>query len=381
MGEVIVSLNSKLQIPNLKQIPNPNVQITKTSLFEIHQGIRNTFEFWILRFICNLACLREAASAKAGAWSLVLARMLSVQTTNLTKRFGPLTAVKNLNLEVKAGEIFGLVGPDAAGKTTTLRMLCGILPPDEGEARVAGYDIRREVELLKEKVGYLPQRFGLYGDLTVIENVHFYADLYQVPKKIRKGRIERLLRFANLEPFVKRKAQDLSGGMKQKLGLISALIHTPEILLLDEPTTGVDPLSRRDFWMILYDLLKEGVTILFSTSYLDEAERCSRIGLIYQGELMIADTPASVKTQMRGTILELRMEDHQEGMKILEKTGSFRSIVLSGDKIHVFVDDPLKGEKLIREVLRSERREVENLTEVRPSLEDVFVSMVKEKKG
>jgi len=229
-------------------------------------------------------------------------------------------------------------------------------------------------------VGYLPQRFGLYGDLTVIENVHFYADLYQVPKKIRKGRIERLLRFASLEPFVKRKAQDLSGGMKQKVGLITALIHTPEILFLDEPTTGVDPLSRRDFWMILYDLLKEGVTILFSTSYLDEAERCSRIGLIYQGELLIADTTASVKARMRGTILELRMEDHQGGMKILEKTRSFRSIVLSGDKIHVSVDDPLKDEKLIREVLRSERMEVENLAEVRPSLEDVFVSMVKEKK-
>ena len=305
--------------------------------------------------------------------------MLSIQTINLTKTFDSMTAVNRLNLEVKAGEIFGLVGPDAAGKTTTLRMLCGILPPDEGEARVAGYDIRKEAERLKEKVGYLPQRFGLYGDLTVIENVHFYADLYQVPKKMRKGRIERLLRFANLEPFVKRKAQDLSGGMKQKLGLISALIHTPEILFLDEPTTGVDPLSRRDFWMILYDLLREGVTILFSTSYLDEAERCSRIGLIYQGELMIADTPASVKTRMRGTILELRMEDHQGGMRILEKTGSFRSMVLSGDKIHVFVDDPLKGEKLIRDVLRSEGMEVETLAEVRPSLEDVFVSMVRSK--
>jgi ABC-2 type transport system ATP-binding protein len=169
--------------------------------------------------------------------------------------------------------------------------------------------------------------------------------------------------------------------MKQKLGLISALIHTPEILFLDEPTTGVDPLSRRDFWMILYDLLKEGVTILFSTSYLDEAERCSRIGLIYQGELMIADTPASVKTRMRGTILELRMKDHQEGMKILEKTGSFRGIVLSGDKIHVLVDDPLAGEKLIREILRSEGMELENLVKVRPSLEDVFVSMVRNKKS
>ena len=188
-----------------------------------------------------------------------------------------------MNLEVKTGEIFGLVGPDAAGKTTTLRMLCGILPPDDGEARVAGCDIRSEGEALKEKVGYLPQRFGLYGDLTVLENIHFYADLYQVSRKKRGERIERLLRFANLTPFGKRKAQDLSGGMKQKLGLICALIHTPHILFLDEPTTGVDPLSRRDFWIILYDLLKEGVTILFSTSYLDEAERCSRIGLIYQG--------------------------------------------------------------------------------------------------
>src|SRR3972149_4013670 len=251
--------------------------------------------------------------------------MFSIQTTNLTKTFGSLTAVKDLNLEVKPGEIFGLVGPDASGKTTTLRMLCGILPPDGGEATVAGCDIRRETESLKEKVGYLPQRFGLYGDLTVLENIHFYADLYQVPKKSRTGRIERLLQFANLKPFGKRKAQDLSGGMKQKLGLICALVHTPEILFLDEPTTGVDPLSRRDFWVILYDLLKEGVTILFWTSSLDEAERCSRIGLIYQGELMIVDTPSGVKAQMGGTILELRMESHQRGIKILEGIELFRS--------------------------------------------------------
>ncbi len=208
--------------------------------------------------------------------------MLSIEATDLTKSFGALTAVRRLNLEVRAGEIFGLVGPDASGKTTTLRMLCGILPPDDGDARVAGCDIRSEAELLREKVGYLPQRFGLYGDLTVLENIHFYADLYQVSRKKRGERIERLLRFANLTPFGKRKAQDLSGGMKQKLGLICALIHTPQVLFLDEPTTGVDPLSRRDFWVILYDLLKEGVTILFSTSYLDEAERCSRIALIYR---------------------------------------------------------------------------------------------------
>ncbi len=305
--------------------------------------------------------------------------MLSIQTTNLTKTFGSLTAVNRLNLEVKTGEIFGLVGPDAAGKTTTLRMLCGILPPDDGEARVAGCDIRSEGETLKEKVGYLPQRFGLYGDLTVLENIHFYADLYQVSRKRRGERIERLLRFANLIPFGKRKAEDLSGGMKQKLGLICALIHTPHILFLDEPTTGVDPLSRRDFWIILYDLLKEGVTILFSTSYLDEAERCSRIGLMYQGDLLIADTPSAVKAQIGGTILELRMENHQKGVKVLEGVKTLRSLVLSGDKIHALVDDPEEGERMIRGRIREAGMEILDLTVVRPSLEDAFVSIVQEK--
>ena len=258
-------------------------------------------------------------------------------------------------------------------------MLCGILPPDGGEAMVAGCDIRRETESLKEKVGYLPQRFGLYGDLTVLENIHFYADLYQVPKKSRTGRIERLLQFANLKPFGKRKAQDLSGGMKQKLGLICALVHTPEILFFDEPTTGVDPLSRRDFWVILYDLLKEGVTILFSTSYLDEAERCSRIGMIYQGELLIADTPAVVKTQMIGTILELRTENNQRSMRMLEGVESIRGFVLSGDKIHVLVGDPQEGERVIRDVLKAKGMSILDLMAVRPSLEDAFVSMVREK--
>jgi ABC-2 type transport system ATP-binding protein len=306
--------------------------------------------------------------------------MFSIQTNHLSKSFGILTAVKDLSLEVKTGEIFGLVGPDASGKTTTIRMLCGILPPDGGEAKVAGFDILREAESLREKVGYLPQRFGLYGDLTVLENIHFYGDLYQVPKQKRKERIERLLRFANLEPFGKRKAQDLSGGMKQKLGLICALIHTPQILFLDEPTTGVDPLSRRDFWIILYDLLKEGVTILFSTSYLDEAERCSRVGLIYQGDLMIADTPSAVKARIGGTILELRVENRQKGMKLLEDVKLVQSLVLSGDKIHILVDDPQKGEKVIRDILKGQGMEILDLLVVQPSLEDAFVSIVQKSK-
>jgi ABC-2 type transport system ATP-binding protein len=305
--------------------------------------------------------------------------MFSIQTTNLTKSFGPVKAVNHLNLEVKTGEIFGLVGPDASGKTTTLRMLCGILSPDEGEAVVAGCHIGKESEALKDKVGYLPQRFGLYGDLTVLENIHFYADLYTVPRRGRKERIERLLRFANLEPFGKRKANDLSGGMKQKLGLICALIHTPQVLFLDEPTTGVDPLSRRDFWVILYDLLKEGVTILFSTSYLDEAERCNRIGLIYRGELLEADTPASIKTRMGGTILELRTEDNPRSLQIVEEVQSVRSAVLSGDKIHILVEDAEKGRKVIREVLRAREMKILDLLPVRPSLEDAFVSIVRRK--
>jgi len=305
--------------------------------------------------------------------------MLSIQTNHLTKSFGKLTAVKDLTLQVKTGEIFGLVGPDASGKTTTLRMLCGILPPDGGEATVAGYDIPKEAESLREKVGYLPQRFGLYGDLSVLENIHFYADLYGVTQQKRRERIERLLRFANLEPFGKRKAQDLSGGMKQKLGLICALIHTPQILFLDEPTTGVDPLSRRDFWIILYDLLKEGVTILFSTSYLDEAERCSRVGLIYEGELLVVDTPSAVKAKMRGKILELRTENNQKSIRLVEGIGLLRGLVLSGDKIHALVDDPEDGEKVIREVLKEKGMEVLGLSIVRPSLEDAFVSIVEER--
>ena len=309
----------------------------------------------------------------------MLASMLSIETTNLTKTFDSVTAVNQLNLEVKTGEIFGLVGPDASGKTTTIRMLCGILPPDRGEARVAGCDIRKDTESLKEKVGYLPQRFGLYGDLSVLENIQFYADLYQVPGKERKDRIDRLLRFADLAPFVKRRAQDLSGGMKQKLGLICALIHTPEILFLDEPTTGVDPLSRRDFWVILYDLLKEGVTILFSTSYLDEAERCSRVGLIYQGELLIADTPSAIKNRMGGAILELRMKDHQKALKLLEGIPLVQNAVLSGDKVHILVGNPNEGERAIRQALAAKDMEIWSLSPVRPSLEDAFVAMVRSK--
>ncbi len=227
-----------------------------------------------------------------------------IKTKDLTRKFGDVTAVNGLTLEVERGEIFGLVGPDGAGKTTTMRLLTGILEPTSGEAQVGGYDVVKESEKIKENIAYMSQRFGLYGDLTVMENINFYADIYCVPKKERPQRIKRLLDFSNLTPFKDRLARNLSGGMKQKLGLACALIHTPKILFLDEPTNGVDPVSRRDFWQILYQLLKEKVTIFYSTAYLDEAERCKRIGLIHKGRLLRCDTPSNIKKEKNARTLE-----------------------------------------------------------------------------
>jgi ABC-2 type transport system ATP-binding protein len=295
--------------------------------------------------------------------------MLSIQTTDLTKSFGSLVAVRRLNLEVKTGEIFGLVGPDASGKTTTLRMLCGILPPDKGEARVAGYDIRSEAEALKEKVGYLPQKFGLYGDLTVLENIHFYADLYQVSKKQRGERIERLLR---CQPPFQKQSAGLS--VMKRSGTICALIHTLKFF-------GWPPQVSIPF--------KKGFRIILMTceerhypffNLLSREERCSRIMLIYQGEMLIADTPSTIKSQVKETILELRTGNLQKAMKILEGLEFIGSLVLSGDKIHALVDEPERAKREIQEVLRGEGVEISDLLAVRPSLEDAFISMVREKK-
>ena len=230
--------------------------------------------------------------------------MVTIKAVNLTRKFAQVAAVDSLSLEIEEGEIFGLVGPDGAGKSTTMRLLAGILEPDSGEAWVFGKHIIKESESLKDHIAYMPQRFGLYEDLTVIENLNFYADIYGVTKQERGSRIERLLGFSNLTPFKRRMCRNLSGGMKQKLGLACALIHTPKVLFLDEPTNGVDPVSRRDFWQILYQLLKEKVTILLSTSYLDEAERCRRVGLIHKGRLLKCDAPATIKIERKADTLE-----------------------------------------------------------------------------
>lgn len=227
-----------------------------------------------------------------------------IKTQNLTKIFGKNIALDNLNLDVKRGELFGLVGPDGAGKTTTMRILATVMDLTSGEALISGLSVKTQSEKVRNKIGYMSQRFGLYEDLTVLENLNFYADIYNVGKKERAGKIEELLGFSGLGPFKSRLAGALSGGMKQKLGLSCALIHTPGILLLDEPTNGVDPVSRRDFWKILYELLQHGITILTSTSYLDEAERCNRIGLIYKGRMLTEGDPVMIKKSLDSSSLE-----------------------------------------------------------------------------
>ncbi len=302
--------------------------------------------------------------------------MEAIRTEKLTKVFDGLTAVDQIDLRVTEGEIFGLVGPDGAGKTTMMRLLTAIMDPTAGEAWVAGYHTVREAEAIKEAIGYMSQRFGLYPDLTVIENIDFYADIYGVPRKGRKTKIEQLLSFSNLTPFKKRLAGKLSGGMKQKLGLACALIHTPKVLFLDEPTNGVDPVSRRDFWRILYQLLREKVTIFVSTAYLDEAERCNRVGLIHKGRLLAVGTPDEVKKLMRGTILEVRASVPRRATTILREELSEASVSLFGDKVHEVTSAPEESRREIELILRKEGLDIGGIRVIEPALEDVFVSVL-----
>jgi len=252
------------------------------------------------------------------------------------------------------------------------------MDPSGGEAWVNGCHTVREAEAIKEDIGYMSQRFGLYPDLTVLENIHFYADIYGLPSKGREERIDRLLAFSNLTPFKKRLAANLSGGMKQKLGLACALIHTPKVLFLDEPTNGVDPVSRRDFWRILYQLLKEGVTIFVTTAYLDEAERCNRVGLIHQGRLLACDTPQALKKLMPGTILEIRTQDPRAAAHLLREQLPGTSVGLFGDRLHLVTDDAGKGSETVMAIMQTGGIEPTGIRQVEPSLEDVFVAMLKE---
>jgi ABC-2 type transport system ATP-binding protein len=297
-----------------------------------------------------------------------------IKTKDLTKKFDTLTAVDALSFSIQDGEIFGLVGPDGAGKTTTMRLLTAIMDPTSGNAWVDGLDIVKDGEEIKEHIGYMSQRFGLYPDLTVQENLEFYADIYSVPKKKRGDRMEHLLGFSNLTPFKKRLAGNLSGGMKQKLGLACALIHTPKVLFLDEPTAGVDPVSRRDFWRILYQLLKEKTTILITTSYMEEAERCKRVGFMYEGKMIAAGTPKEIKLLLKGSVLEVRTSSSRKAFSVLENVIG-DSVHLFGDRIHITTAAVDSTSKEVQKHLEAAKIPYQ-MAKVDPSIEDAFIALL-----
>ena len=300
----------------------------------------------------------------------------AIMVTELTKSFGALCAVDHLSFDVHVGEIFGLVGPDGAGKTTTLRMLAGVMPPDAGTALVAGFDVIHDPERAKHHLSYMPQRFGLYEDLTVEENIRFYGDLFGVNRTERQQRSQQLLQAAAMDEFRDRLAGKLSGGMKQKLALVCALIHRPEVVLLDEPTTGVDPVSRRDFWRILYELISEGVTILTSTAYLDEAERCHRVALLHEGRLLFCDTPAALKSRFGKDVLSIPSSDARCVRAELEHANGISSLVLAGDSVHLVVDESSRRITEIEAQLRQAQVPFDAIHRIKPTIEDLFVDAV-----
>jgi ABC-2 type transport system ATP-binding protein len=299
----------------------------------------------------------------------------AVSLQGLTRRFGALTAVDALTLDVEEGELFGIVGPDGAGKTTTLRMLAGVLRPTAGTARVAGVDVGADPEAAKPYLAYMAQRFGLYEDLTVAENLHFYADLYRVPKSARPERLARLYRFSRLGEFADRLAGKLSGGMKQKLSLSCALIHHPRVLLLDEPTFGVDPISRRELWLILHEMVAEGITVVVSTSYLDEAERCDRVVLLDRGRALALAPPQELQDSLEGTMLALRTDRPRDARSALRASPDVHSAALFGDVVHALLPAGRDGDTA-RRTLEGEGIRVLDVEEIEPSLEDVFIHLV-----
>jgi ABC-2 type transport system ATP-binding protein len=292
-----------------------------------------------------------------------------IHAENLTRRFGELTAVDHLNLDVAEGEIFGLVGPDGAGKTTTMRLLCGLMDPTEGKAIVAGHDVTRELDQMKDQIGYMAQRFGLYTDLTVQENMDFYSDLFGITGRERDEMGARLLHMTRMEPFRKRPAGKLSGGMKQKLALMCTLLHKPRVLFLDEPTNGVDPVSRRDFWAILYQLVRGGLTVFVTTAYLDEAERANRVGFMYRGKMIRCDTPAELKRGIGETVYLITSNDHRKTMEILEEQPGVLTVQPAGADLHLFVDPNVTSPERLSQATPFGFRPIV------PSLEDVFIAL------
>jgi len=299
-----------------------------------------------------------------------------ITTHNLTRRFDSLTAVDALNLEVARGEIFGLVGPDGAGKTTTLRLLCGLLEPTSGSAQVVGYDASRQSEQIKDHIGYMAQSFGLYVDLTVEENMRFYADLYGLALDELAPLMTSLLEMTRMTPFRRRLAGHLSGGMKQKLALMCALLHRPEVLLLDEPTTGVDPVSRRDFWQLLYQVVRDGMTVIITTAYLDEAERCSRVGLMDKGRLIRCDTPNALQDQLEEDCYEIHCSNPRVARTLLAGSPGVSSVEFSGYTLHLFLSPSGTSPEELKAMLEQAGCAPARVTPIRPSMDDVFIALV-----
>ena len=302
---------------------------------------------------------------------------LAVGARGLTRKFGDLTAVDRLDLEVLRGEIFGIVGPDGAGKTTLLRLLCGLLDPSEGEARVSGFDVKTQGEAVRDRIGYMAQRFGLYVDLTVEENMDFYADLFGISGAERGALAARLLQMTRMAPFTKRRAGKLSGGMRQKLALMCTLLHRPEILFLDEPTNGVDPVSRRDFWAILYQLVKDGLTVVVSTAYLDEAERCNRVGLMHQGRFIRCDSPDGLRNQVSEECWEIEASDSRQAQSVLRGLPGVLSVEPAGGTLHLFLDPEATSAGRLREALQDRAAGGARFNRITPALEDLFIAFIR----
>jgi ABC-2 type transport system ATP-binding protein len=299
-----------------------------------------------------------------------------IRVDSVSKSFGDHRAVEKISFEVSKGEMVALVGADGAGKTTTIRMLCGIVPADEGKLSVCGFDVQEQSSEVKKRIGYLSQRFSLYSDLTIDENIEFFAEIHGVTRY--KERSEQLLEFTRLTPFRSRLAENLSGGMKQKLALACTLIHTPEVIFLDEPTAGVDPVSRRDFWKILSDLLKTGITILMTTPYLDEAERCSRVAMMNEGKILVCDTPQHLKSMMKDTLVELVCADIRNAFALLKSEKACKEVQAFGDRLHLVLRNGKRGMSSVLDHLKKNSIAVSSHRVIVPSLENVFISLLSE---
>jgi ABC-2 type transport system ATP-binding protein len=300
-----------------------------------------------------------------------------VEVQNLEKRFGAFRAVAGVSFSVRRGEIFGFLGPNGAGKSTTIRMLCGLLAPSGGAGRVAGFDIVRDTEKIKTRIGYMSQKFSLYDELTVEENIDFYSGIYCLPKNKKAERKAWVLEMAGLREHRTSRTSDLSGGWKQRLALGCAVLHEPPILFLDEPTSGVDPNSRRQFWDLIYALSEQGVTVFVTTHYMEESEYCDRLGIIYRGELIALGTPRTLKTEhMPEAVLEIDCARPSEAMGALERLPAVKEVALFGKGLHAVAADPVAAERAIRAALTSGGFQLSRLERITPTLEDVFVSLI-----